>query len=159
MQDAASNRTRRLCLAFDTFVGRNTCTILDCVPSQNVVKYWFFPLAGVVFPYYSHKGRYHFNFFDAQQACRDQDATLATFEQLYAEWEDGLDWCNAGWLADGTVQYPIRDSRVVCGGKDVAPGVRSYGLRHKILHQYDAFCFTASIKGQYQCRSLFFFYY
>ncbi|XP_013880531.1 hyaluronan and proteoglycan link protein 3 [Austrofundulus limnaeus] len=125
--------------------GRYRCEVIDGLEDESVTMK--LELTGVVFPYYSHEGRYHFNFFDAQQACQDQDATLATFEQLFAEWEDGLDWCNAGWLADGTVQYPIRDSRVVCGGKDVAPGVRSYGHRHKILHQYDAFCFTASIKG------------
>ncbi|XP_017288347.1 hyaluronan and proteoglycan link protein 3 [Kryptolebias marmoratus] len=125
--------------------GRYRCEVIDGLEDESVtVK---LALSGVAFPYYSRKGRYHFNFFGAQQACQDQDATLATFEQLFAEWEDGLDWCNAGWLADGTVQYPIRDSRAVCGGKGVAPGVRSYGYRHKILHRFDAFCFTASIKG------------
>lgn len=107
-----------------------------------------------MFPYRSHKGRYRFNFFGAQRACQDQDGSLATFEQLFAEWEDGLDWCNAGWLADGSVQYPVHGSRDVCGGKDVAPGVRSYGRRHKVLHRYDAFCFTASLKGQYRSRSV-----
>lgn len=104
--------------------------------------------AGVVFPYHSQKGRYHFNFFGAQQACQDQDATLATFEQLFSAWEEGLDWCNAGWLADGTVQYPITVPREGCGGIELAPGLRSYGQRHRFLHTYDAFCFSASIKGQ-----------
>lgn len=106
--------------------------------------------AGVVFPYYSWKGRYHLNFFEAQQACQDQDATLATFEQLFAAWEEGLDWCNAGWLADSTVQYPITVPRVGCGSVDLVPGLRSYGQRHRLLHSYDAFCFSASVKGQYE---------
>lgn len=102
----------------------------------------------MVFPYHSHRGRYHFNFIGAQQACQDQDATLATFEQLFTAWEEGLDWCNAGWLADGTVQYPITGPRDGCGGVDLAPGVRSYGQRHRLLSRFDAFCFSASIKGQ-----------
>lgn len=102
----------------------------------------------MVFPYHSQEGRYRFNFFGAHQACQDQDATLATFEQLFTAWEEGLDWCNAGWLADGTVQYPITDPREGCGGVDLAPGLRSYGQRHHLL-QYDAFCFSGAVKGQY----------
>lgn len=109
-----------------------------------------FSCTGVVFPYYSHEGRYHFNFFDAQQVCQDQDATLATFEQLFTAWDEGLDWCNAGWLADGTVQYPITVPRDGCGGADLAPGLRSYGQRHRLLYRYDAFCFSASVKGWYK---------
>lgn len=40
-------------------------------------------ILGVVFPYQSHRGRYKFSFFDAQEACAEQDATLATYKQLY----------------------------------------------------------------------------
>lgn len=104
----------------------------------------------MAFPYYSQKGRYHYNFFRAQKECQDQDATLATFEQLFTAWEEGLDWCNAGWLADGTVQYPITIPRDGCGGKNLAPGLRSYGQRDRVLHRYDAFCFAASVKGEYE---------
>lgn len=103
-----------------------------------------------MFPYHSPKGRYHLNFFGAQQACLDQDATLATFEQLLSAWEDGLDWCNAGWLADGTVQYPITAPRHGCGGESSAPGLRSYGPKHRLFHRFDAFCFSASMKGRYE---------
>lgn len=103
---------------------------------------------GVVFPYSSPRGRYHFNFSAARQACQDQGAALATFEQLFSAWQDGLDWCNAGWLADGTVQYPITEPRNGCGGVALAPGVRSYGRPHRLLNRFDAFCFSASIKGQ-----------
>ncbi|KAM9376437.1 hyaluronan and proteoglycan link protein 3 [Pholidichthys leucotaenia] len=125
--------------------GRYRCEVIDGLEDESVTVE--LELRGVVFPYHSQNGRYHFNFFDAQQACLDQDATLATFEQLFAAWEEGLDWCNAGWLADGTVQYPITDPRDGCGGENLAPGVRSYGPRHRLLHRYDAFCFAASVKG------------
>lgn len=88
------------------------------------------------------------NFHEAKEACEQQDAHLATFEQLFAAWGEGLDWCNAGWLADGTAQYPVSVSREACGGTDLAPGVRSYGLRDKDLDRFDAFCFTSSIRGK-----------
>ncbi|XP_051979123.1 hyaluronan and proteoglycan link protein 3-like isoform X2 [Xyrauchen texanus] len=103
---------------------------------------------GVVFPYYSHRGRYLMNFHEAEEACKNQDSHLATFEQLFAAWEEGLDWCNAGWLADGTAQYPVSVPREACGGSDLAPGVRSFGFRDKSLDQFDAFCFTSSIRGE-----------
>lgn len=126
--------------------GRYRCEVIDGLEDESVTV--DLELRGVVFPYHSQKGRYHFNFFGAQQACQDQDATLATFEQLFTAWEEGLDWCNAGWLADGTVQYPITVPRDGCGGVDLAPGLRSYGQRHRLVHQYDAFCFSASVKGK-----------
>ncbi|KAF7657978.1 hypothetical protein LDENG_00019930 [Lucifuga dentata] len=125
--------------------GRYRCEVIDGLEDESVTVN--LELRGVVFPYYSQKGRYQFNFLTAQTACQQQDATLATFEQLFMAWEEGLDWCNAGWLADGTVQYPITVPREGCGGPGLAPGLRSYGHRHRLLHQYDAFCFTASVKG------------
>ncbi|XP_061629519.1 hyaluronan and proteoglycan link protein 3 [Phyllopteryx taeniolatus] len=126
-------------------MGRYRCEVIDGLEDESVTVE--LELRGVVFPYYSDKGRYHFNFLDAQQACQVQDATLATFEQLFTAWDEGLDWCNAGWLADGTVQYPITAVRAGCGGSDLAPGLRSYGRRHRLLHRFDAFCFSASVKG------------
>lgn len=95
-------------------------------------------------------GRYQFNFQEAKEACEQQGSCLATFEQLFAAWEeDNLDWCNAGWLADGTAQYPVSVPRDACGGTDLAPGVRSYGVRHKTSDRFDAFCFTSSIRGDH----------
>ncbi|MGH0173643.1 UNVERIFIED_CONTAM: hypothetical protein FKN15_066129 [Acipenser sinensis] len=65
-----------------------------------------------------------------------------------AAWTEGLDWCNAGWIEDGTVHYPIIDSREPCGGKLLPPGIRSYGARDKGKERFDAFCFTSAVKGQ-----------
>ncbi|XP_075753178.1 hyaluronan and proteoglycan link protein 3 isoform X2 [Pelodiscus sinensis] len=103
---------------------------------------------GVVFPYQPHHGRYRLNFHEAKKACEDQDSVIASFEQLFKAWEEGLHWCNAGWLLDGTVQYPITLPRDPCGGKRVAPGIRSYGERHKNLHYFDVFCFSSAPKGK-----------
>lgn len=78
---------------------------------------------------------------------------VASFEQLFQAWKDGLDWCNAGWLQDATVQYPIRVPRTSCGGPDLAPGIHSYGPRDRHLHRYDVFCFTAALKGEWDGRA------
>ncbi len=65
-------------------------------------------------------------------------------------WLEGLDWCNAGWLEDGSVQYPISHPRDECGRKDTPAGVRNYGYRHKEDERYDAFCFTSKLNGEKQ---------
>lgn len=103
---------------------------------------------GIVFPYQPPHGQYRLNFHEAERVCQEQGAILATFNQLFQAWSEGLDWCNAGWLADGTVQYPIHLPRKPCGGLHLAPGIRSYGPRHRHLHRFDAFCFSSALKGR-----------
>ncbi|XP_028814273.1 hyaluronan and proteoglycan link protein 3 [Denticeps clupeoides] len=125
--------------------GRYRCEVIDGLEDESVTVELEF--RGVVFPYYSPRGRYRLNFLEAKRACEEQGAALATFEQLFAAWEDGLDWCNAGWLADGTAQYPVSTPREACGGVDLAPGLRSYGSRHRRLDRYDAFCFASALRG------------
>ncbi|XP_066461134.1 hyaluronan and proteoglycan link protein 4 [Eleutherodactylus coqui] len=105
-------------------------------------------LEGVIFPYYPRMGRYKMNFHDAEQACKQQDGILASYDQLHEAWLNGLDWCNAGWLHDGSVQYPISKPREECGKKDNPTGVRNYGYRHKDDERYDAFCFTSNLNGK-----------
>ncbi|XP_053178340.1 hyaluronan and proteoglycan link protein 4 [Scomber japonicus] len=105
-------------------------------------------LEGVVFPYYPREGRYKLNYHQAEDACKQQDAILASHPQLHKAWLEGLDWCNAGWLEDGSVQYPISHPRDQCGRKDTPAGVRNYGYRHKEDERYDAFCFTSKLNGK-----------
>ncbi|XP_076027382.1 hyaluronan and proteoglycan link protein 3-like [Genypterus blacodes] len=126
--------------------GRYRCEVVDGLEDNSTLV--DLQLRGVVFPYQHPRGRYHMSFLGAQEACEEQDATLATFTQLLRSWKEGLNWCNAGWLADGSVQYPITRPRLPCGGHGLAPGVRSYGRRHAHLHRYDVFCFTSSLQGR-----------
>ncbi|XP_053472859.1 hyaluronan and proteoglycan link protein 3-like isoform X1 [Ictalurus furcatus] len=126
--------------------GQYRCEVIDGLEDESATVNLGF--RGVVFPYQPHHGRYNLAFKEAQKACNDQDAAVATFDQLFAAWQGGLDWCNAGWLADGTVQYPIVQPRQPCGGLDLAPGLRSYGARHKHRNRYDVFCFTSTVMGQ-----------
>ncbi|XP_041644001.1 hyaluronan and proteoglycan link protein 1-like [Cheilinus undulatus] len=104
---------------------------------------------GVVFPYAPYMGRYNMNYHEAVQACLDQGAVIATYEQLYEAWKDGLDWCNAGWLADASVKYPITRPRDPCGGANSEPGVRTYGIRDKMISQFDVFCYATPLKGRF----------
>ncbi|KAL6096418.1 hapln1 [Pungitius sinensis] len=127
--------------------GRYKCEVIDGLEDGTVVV--SLDLEGVVFPYSPRLGRYNLNFYEAERACRAQDAVVASFEQLHRAWRGKLDWCNAGWLSDGSVQYPITAPREPCGGRNTLPGVRNYGLRDKDKNRYDVFCFTSHYKGRF----------
>lgn len=86
-----------------------------------------------------------FTFQEALEFCESQNATLASTGQLYAAWSLGLDKCYAGWLADGSLRYPIVTPRPACGGDK--PGVRTVYLYPNQtglldpLSRHHAFCF------------------
>lgn len=128
--------------------GKYKCEVIDGMDDNIVELTVESEDKGVVFPYSPRVGRYNLNFHDAEKACQDQQAVVASFEQLYDAWQDGLDWCNAGWLNDGTVQYPITKPREPCGGKAGA-GLRTYGRRDKSSSRFDVFCFTGPFTGRF----------
>lgn len=124
--------------------GRYRCELVNGIEDESVVV--TLRIEGVVFPYQSKHGRYNYTYDEAKEVCVEQDGTLATFKQLYRAWTEGLDWCNAGWVADGTVHYPILHPRVSCGG-ELLPGIRSYGPKDRNQDHFDAFCFTSVTVG------------
>ncbi|XP_029308410.1 hyaluronan and proteoglycan link protein 2 [Cottoperca gobio] len=124
--------------------GKYRCELVNGIEDESV--FIMLRIEGVVFPYQSKNGRYSFTFHEAKEVCAEQDGTLASYSQLYRAWTEGLDWCNAGWLHDGTVHYPVIHPRPACGG-ELLPGIRSYGTKDKNLDRFDAFCFTSLTSG------------
>nr|XP_014687742.2 neurocan core protein [Equus asinus]XP_014687743.2 neurocan core protein [Equus asinus] len=105
-------------------------------------------VTGVVFHYRAAQDRYALTFAEAQEACRLSSATIAAPRHLQAAFEDGFDNCDAGWLSDRTVRYPITQSRPGCyGDRRSLPGVRSYGRRDP-RELYDVYCFARELGGE-----------
>lgn len=76
---------------------------------------------------------------------RDGSA-VAKVGQLYAAWKfQLLDRCEAGWLEDGSIRYPIVNPRSRCGGSQ--PGVRHLGFPDKKFRLYGVYCFHKSTDG------------
>ncbi|XP_053906103.1 neurocan core protein isoform X2 [Cuculus canorus] len=104
-------------------------------------------VTGVVFHYRPAGKRYALTFAAARRACLDNSAVVASPQHLQAAFEDGYDNCDAGWLADQTVRYPITLSRPGCyGDRNSLPGVRSYGWREP-GEEYDVYCYARELRG------------
>ncbi|XP_031293563.2 neurocan core protein isoform X1 [Camelus dromedarius] len=105
-------------------------------------------VTGVVFHYRAARDRYALTFTEAQEACSLSSATIAAPRHLQAAFEDGFDNCDAGWLSDRTVRYPITQSRPGCyGDRSSLPGVRNYGRRDP-RELYDVYCFARELGGE-----------
>ncbi|KAK9514383.1 hypothetical protein VZT92_027854 [Zoarces viviparus] len=103
---------------------------------------------GVVFHYRDASSRYAFTFERARRACEEIGAEIATPEQLLAAYHSGYEQCDAGWLSDSSVRYPIQMPRERCfGGMDGLPGVRNYGLLEPD-ELYDVYCYVENINGE-----------
>ncbi|XP_075593392.1 brevican core protein isoform X7 [Balearica regulorum gibbericeps] len=105
---------------------------------------------GVVFHYREGSMRYAYTFSEAQEACARIGARIATPEQLYAAYLGGYEQCDAGWIADQTVRYPIHTPREACyGDMNGFPGVRNYGVVDP-EDMYDVYCYAEDLPEEEQ---------
>jgi hypothetical protein len=88
------------------------------------------------------------NWAAARRQCASQGMRLATHAQLTEAWKQGLDICVCGWLADGSVGYPIVRPRSGCGSSPA--GIRTCSRTPRGIG-YDAYC-TMS-KSMFQFHS------
>lgn len=103
---------------------------------------------GVVFLYREGISRYTYTFPMAQEACNRIKAHIATADQLLAAYHGGYEQCDAGWIADQTVRYPIQTPREGCyGDMDGFPGVRNYGVLDP-GDMYDVYCYVEELNGE-----------
>lgn len=109
-----------------------------------------------LFPCVSHLGQVYFlkrfkkvNYAEAVKACQRDGATIAKVGQLYAAWKFQLmDRCDAGWVDDGSVRYPIVNPRARCGGSE--PGVRTIGFPDKKFRLFGVYCFCKDSSSRSQ---------
>ncbi|XP_070545101.1 stabilin-2-like [Ptychodera flava] len=95
------------------------------------------PLCGKeLFHVQSEEGRYKLNFTEAEAECIKYNARLATYDELYKAWENGMQMCIAGWLADGHPHYPLQASIEKCSGKR---GINTYRTASK-SSKFNAYC-------------------
>eukprot|EP00061_Rhincodon_typus_P001330 g14467.t1 len=81
-----------------------------------------------------------FDYVGGSGACRRDGAAIAKVGQIYSAWRFArLHQCEAGWLADGSVRYPIVSPRAKCGGPH--PGVHSLGFPHLSHRAYGVYCY------------------
>ncbi|XP_047445642.1 neurocan core protein-like [Mugil cephalus] len=105
-------------------------------------------VSGVVFHYQAASARYALSFSDAQRACQENSAQIATPAQLWATFHDGFASCAAGWLDDQTVRYSVQLPELGCyGHKEYSAGVRNYGKRDP-KELFDVYCFAKELDGE-----------
>nr|XP_051701790.1 stabilin-2 isoform X1 [Oryctolagus cuniculus] len=92
-----------------------------------------------VFHLRSPLGQYKLTFDKAREACANEAATMATYNQLSYAQKAKYHLCSAGWLESGRVAYPTAYASQNCGSGVV--GIVDYGPRPNKSEMWDVFCY------------------
>ncbi|MXQ98766.1 hypothetical protein E5288_WYG018307 [Bos mutus] len=92
-----------------------------------------------VFHLRSPLGQYKLTFDKAREACAQEAATMATYNQLSYAQKAKYHLCSAGWLDSGRVAYPTSYASQNCGSGIV--GIVDYGPRNNKSEMWDVFCY------------------
>ncbi|KAL8222046.1 UNVERIFIED_CONTAM: Stabilin-2, partial [Gekko kuhli] len=111
----------------------------QCHADADCVDLHFEDATVGVFHLRSPLGQYKLTFDEANKACADEGATLATYNQLLYAQKAKYHLCAAGWLQYGRVGYPTAFSAPACGGGLV--GIIDYGIKLNQSETWDAFCY------------------
>uniref|UniRef100_A0A8C2WMP0 Hyaluronan and proteoglycan link protein 1 n=1 Tax=Cyclopterus lumpus TaxID=8103 RepID=A0A8C2WMP0_CYCLU len=125
--------------------GRYKCEVIDGLEDGTVFVHSARPppprppllSPGVVFPYFPRLGRYTSTSTTPSGRAETRTPPWPPSTSCTRRGRGKLDWCNAGWLSDGSVQYPITTPREPCGGKNTVAGGRFYYLIHPSKLTYD----------------------
>ncbi|KAG8514099.1 Stabilin-2, partial [Galemys pyrenaicus] len=143
---------KRKCECKSHYVGDG----LDCVPEQlpidrclqdngqchadaSCADLHFQDTTVGVFHLRSPLGQYKLTFDKAREACANEAATIATYNQLSYAQKAKYHLCSAGWLDSGRVAYPTAYASKNCGSGVV--GIVDYGPRNNKSEMWDVFCY------------------
>jgi hypothetical protein len=67
---------------------------------------------------------YNYTFEQAADIAKQFGGEVATYQQLYAAWVLGANWCATGWVTEGKSLYPINEQ--IIAGCANSPGIQHY---------------------------------
>uniref|UniRef100_A0A673TU02 Stabilin-2 n=1 Tax=Suricata suricatta TaxID=37032 RepID=A0A673TU02_SURSU len=111
----------------------------QCHADANCADLHFQDTTVGVFHLRSPLGQYKLTFDKAREACANEAATVATYNQLSYAQKAKYHLCSAGWLESGRVAYPTAYSSKNCGSGVV--GIIDYGQRNNMSEMWDVFCY------------------
>ncbi|CAH7321829.1 stabilin-2 [Phodopus roborovskii] len=111
----------------------------QCHPDANCADLHFQDTTVGVFHLRSPLGQYKLTFDKAKEACVNEAASIATYNQLSYAQKASYHLCSAGWLESGRVGYPTTYASPKCGSNIV--GIVDYGIRPNKSEMWDVFCY------------------
>ncbi|RLW00187.1 hypothetical protein DV515_00009195 [Chloebia gouldiae] len=143
---------RRKCECKNNFIGDGlNCSVMQlpldrclqdngqCHPDADCADLHFQDTTVGVFHLQSPVGQYRMNYEQAKEACANESATIATYDQLLYAQKARYHLCSAGWMDGERVGYPTAFSSPNCGSGYV--GIVDYGRRINLSETWDAFCY------------------